>query len=203
MILRKVVAILITGMLVVSSVALAETEHEHTFDAWTYNGDSTHTAVCSVCGESVTAKCTTFSYPGAPSRAGVCGFCGNYAEGTFEPIEGAEAVTLSENPASQRGVFVAVGKASPFSADPAVLYAFVIGYCNAGNTTAFKNKSVVTLPIHQKFPEGFKVTRISVSSGDDSTVGKTETYDIDYEYKDGTLIFESKSNSIFVISVEQ
>lgn len=203
MMLRKVAAILITGMLVVSSAALAGTEHEHTFDAWTYNGDGTHTAACSVCGESVTAKCTSFSYPSAPSRTGVCGFCGNYAEGTFEPIVGAEAVPLSENPASQRGVFVAVGKDSPFSSDVSVLYAFVIGYCNDGNTTAFKNKSVVTLPIHQGFPEGFKVTRISVSSGDDSTVGKTETYDIDYEYKDGILIFESKSNSIFAISAEQ
>ncbi|MDO5378566.1 MAG: hypothetical protein Q4G52_09555 [Clostridia bacterium] len=195
---------LLTALLVCANIfAASAEEHAHSWGAWTkVDGASQHTAACTDCGETKTVRCTSNTVTLGGDKQSVCAYCGANEYGAFERIEGAAATPLAENPSSQRGEFVAFGKAMPFEeADSSVLYAFTIGYELDGGVATFKNKSTVSLPIAD-LPEGFQLIRISTSSGDDSTSPKEEWVDIEYAYENGVLSFDTKNPALYIVKAE-
>lgn len=201
---KKLCGLLAALLLLTVPFAASAEEHVHRWGAWTkVENASEHTATCADCGETKTVKCTGNTVTLDGDKQSVCPFCGANAYGAFTLIEGATATPTVEKPKTQRGEFVAFGKAMPFEAvDPSVLYAFTIGYTLDGGVATFKNKSTVSLPIAD-LPENFQLIRISTSSGDDSTSAKEEWIDIEYTYENGILSFETKNPALHIIKAAE
>lgn len=187
-------------MLAMAVGAAAAEEHVHTWSAWkAAESGSQHTAVCTECGEEKTTKCTTYSVTLDNQKLSVCTYCGANKYGEFEKVEEATATPIAENPAAQKGEFVVMGKAEPFTElDDSVLYAFTIGYNRDGEAATFKNKSTVQIPVGEGL-EAFKLIRVTPSSGDDSTQTAEKWTDIEYTYENGVLSFETKNPALHML----
>ncbi len=200
--MKRIVLLFLALCLLIPGLAGAEApDHEHAWGEWTHNNEGgTHTAECAVCGESRTVKCYNTTVTINENRINVCLFCGYAPFGMLSVIPEAKATPVENDSKAQHGVFVARGIEKPFGEkEPDILYAFTIAYCLDGGLATFKNKSVVSLPLKLDLPEGFKLEKVSVSSGDDSTQRKEEWIDTDYTYEDGVLSFISKSSTLYLI----
>lgn len=198
--MKKIVAMLavLCILLTLCAAAMAD-EHVHTWGPWTkVEGTNTHSAVCTECGESMTAKCYSATVTFENHRVGVCSYCGAYSEGAFEPIEGT-AKALNGKDSSQRGVFLAVGKAQPFASQPEVLYAFIPGFTKDGSMATFKNKCSISVKIDVELPEGFHLVRVTPQAGDDSNQTPETWTECEYTWEDGVLTFETKSPYLHMI----
>ena len=186
-----------------ATAALAQSAHEHVWGEWADSGDgATHTASCTA-GDGATESAAHYNFTGtiAGTSVRVCGMCGacSTSAAPFALIAGATATPVGENPANQRGSLVVRGLESPFAEDASVLYAFTMAYEWNGGLATFKNRCELNVPLPEELPEGWKLIRISVASGDDSTQRSESWIDIEAAWENGVLTFESKTPSLFLI----
>jgi hypothetical protein len=199
--MKKIIALaLALALLTACFPGLGETAHEHTWGEW-IPAEGGHTAVCTEDGEALTVKHYTFSTTMGGKSVSVCAMCGQYREGIFPLIEGAQAVSQKAKPSNQRGSLIARGLEKPFSDDETVVYAFTVAYVQNGALATWKDVSTVSLPI-AGLPGNARLIRISPAAGDDSVQNPEQRIEMESVYQDGVLTFTTKTPALYLLVAE-
>ncbi|MBQ9299404.1 MAG: hypothetical protein IJ214_02720 [Clostridia bacterium] len=196
--MKKLLGILLALCLLGTlAFAAAEGAHEHVWGEW-LPSDGGHTAECAEDGDTLTVRHHTFS-TGTISGSAVCAMCGQYRDGVFPLIEGAEAVSQKAEPSTQRGIFVARGMETPYADAENVVYAFTVAYVHNGALATWKDVSTVSLPLDVELPENYQLIRITPAAGDDSVQNPERQIEMESAWEDGVLSFTTKTPALYLI----
>lgn len=177
--------------------SLAESQHGHIWGEW-LPAEGGHAATCAEDGETLVARHYSFS-TGTVSESAVCAICGQYKNGVFPLIEGAQALSQKAKPSSQRGSFMARGMKAPYENAPNVVYAFTVAYVQNGALATWKDVSTVTLPLDVQLPADYQLIRITPASGDDSVQNPERQIEMESVWEEGCLTFVTKTPALYLI----
>ena len=195
---KRLAFFLMIALLCAAVFSRAESpQHEHIWGEWLPTAEG-HTATCAEDGEALTARHYTFS-TGTVSQSAVCAICGQYKNGVFPLIEGAQAQSQKKKPSSQRGSFMARGMKAPYENAPNVLYAFTVAYVQNGTLATWKDVSTVTLPLDAQLPEDYQLIRITPAAGDDSVQNPEQQIEMESTWAEGALTFVTKTPALYLI----
>ena len=198
---KKIIVLILAGILLMCSAAISEDAHEHVWGEWTEAETGGHIAFCvAEDGASKTASHYTASVKIGDITYRVCLMCGDYGEETLPLIADAAAEPVNANPGTQRGNLVVRGKAHPFENDPSVVLAFTVCYERDGGLATFKNQSRVSFSLGDvELPEGVRLIRVQSSAGDDSVQNPETWIEMSYELQDGVFSFNTKTPTVYLL----
>ena len=173
---------------------------QHWYGPWSFSGDMTHSATCrrDGCGYVRTRDCTTYTMTVGDNLVSICPVCNNMNGIKMSTLKATvTSVDNDVNSIPKRGELSVCGLEKPFDG---VLYALTIAHEYAGKLDEFTGMVHIemSLVLTDELPE-FRLVRVDVTEAGEDTE-RTEVWtEIEYNYEDGVLSFDTDAAGMFLL----